>query len=239
MTTAQLYLEMADRLENELQRVPVGSRVPSEHALAARFQVSRPTARAALQELERRLLVRRIQGRGTFRRGRVEYLIAAHRPPSFSDTVRRAGAEPGSRLLSCAVRRAVEQERRHLELGAGSAVWAVERVFTVNGETAAFATSLLPHRPLPGLDAELGDEISLHRALARRYGLTVVRHRYRLGLDVPPPAVADRLAGGDRSPVWLAESVNRTVRGRRIEYARTYLRPDVLDVVFEIEEESP
>ncbi|MFI7614595.1 GntR family transcriptional regulator [Nonomuraea terrae] len=238
MTSTQRYLEMADILEAELAHVPVGAQVPSEHVLAGRFQVSRPAARAALQELERRLLVRRVQGVGTFRRGRVEYVISAHVPPSFSETVRLAGAEPGARLVNCGVRRAVEAERARLGLSAGAAVWAVERVFSVNGEAAAYATSVLPRRPLLNLDRELADDVSLHRVLRRRYGLTVVRARYRISLDVPPPGVAEHLTGGERGPVWLAESVNRAAGGPYVEYARTYLRPDVLDVTFEIEEET-
>ncbi|WP_214319799.1 GntR family transcriptional regulator [Nonomuraea sediminis] len=237
MTSTQRYLEMADVLEAELLHVPVGAQVPSEHVLADRFRVSRPAARAALQELERRLLVRRVQGVGTFRRGRVEYVVSASVPPSFSDTVRMAGAEPGSRLLSCGVRRAVEQERARLCLPTGAAVWSVERVFSVNGEVAAYATSVLPRKPLLNLDRELGDEVSLHRVLRRRYGLTVTRSRYRISLDVPPPGIADHLTGGNRSALWLAESVNRTAGGPPVEYARTYLRPDVLDVAFEIAED--
>lgn len=241
MTSPQRFLDIADALETELQSVPVGSRVPSEHALAARFSVSRPTARAALEELQRRMLVRRVQGLGTFRRGRVDYVIAPDVPPSFTETVRRAGARASVRLRSVSVRRAVEQERRHLGLGVGAAIWVVERLYLVNGEPAGFATGVLPQRRLPGLDRALtipegAATGSLHRLLRRRYGHEVVRARYRLGFEVPPPRVANELTGGDRGPLWLAESTNRVRGGEPIEYARTYLRPDVLNVVFEIGE---
>ncbi|MDF5757075.1 GntR family transcriptional regulator [Spongiactinospora sp. TRM90649] len=237
MTSSHRYLEMAEELESELQHIPVGSRVPSEHALASRFGVSRPTARAALQELERRLLVQRVQGRGTFRRGRLDYVISPAWPPSFSETLRRAGGVPGVRMLSVTVRRAVEQECRRLSLPAASAVWAVERIFTVNGEVAAYATSVLPHRLLPGLDAALTGEPSLATALRRRYGIAVQRMRYRISLASPPQAVADQLTV-DRTPIWLAESVNRCAGGPPVETARTYMRADVLDISFEMEERT-
>lgn len=238
MTRAQRFLDIANEIEGELQGVPVGSRVPSEHALAARFQVSRPTARAALEELQRRMLVRRVQGLGTFRRGRVDYVIGPGVPPSFTETVRRAGARADVQLRSVTVRRAVEQERRHLDQPAGTAIWVVERLYHVNGEPAGFATGVLPQRSLPGLDRTLTEAASLHRLIRRRYGHEVVRARYRLGYEVPPLRVANELTGGDRGPLWLAESTNRIRGGPPIEYARTYLRPDVLNVVFEIEEEN-
>ena len=238
MTTVQqhAYLDIADQLADELASAPIGDPVPSEHALAARFEVSRPTARAALQELERRYLVRRVRGLGTFRRGRITYVISASTPPSFHESVRRAGATATTHLLGCSARRVVDRERRNLCAEAGTAVWVVERLFDVNGETAGFATSVLLHQPLPGLARALADDGSLFTTLQRRYGIRLVRSSYRLSFDVPSQAIADHLTGGDRGPLWLAESVNRSHEGKPIEYSRTYLRPDVLDVVFEMEE---
>jgi DNA-binding GntR family transcriptional regulator len=47
-------------------KYPADSRVPSENQLAARFGVSRVTARQAIQILQREGLVRRIRGSGTY-----------------------------------------------------------------------------------------------------------------------------------------------------------------------------
>lgn len=60
------YLEIADALATELSGQPNGTRAPSEHQVADQFGVGRSAARAALLELERRGLVRRVQGAGTF-----------------------------------------------------------------------------------------------------------------------------------------------------------------------------
>ncbi|HEY3681777.1 MAG TPA: GntR family transcriptional regulator [Streptosporangiaceae bacterium] len=233
---------IADELETELRDVPVGARMPSEHVLAARFAVNRSTARAALGELERRSVVRRVPGFGTFRRGPLTYVVGPHTPPSFSVGVRRGGGRPGHRLVTCVPRRAVALEREHLDLGAGAVVWLVERVFLVNGEPAGFATSVLPHRGLPGLDRALADADSLHAVLRRRYGITTTRAVYRLGWADAPARVAHALGSpedADRGGLWLAESVNRAGGGDRVEYSRTYMRPDILNIVFEMEEPTP
>ncbi len=85
------YLAVSHELELELVNAEAGAPVSSEAELARRYRVSRLTARAALQELERRHLVTRIQGRGTFVLRRLEYRIAPDGPASFTEIVTRAG----------------------------------------------------------------------------------------------------------------------------------------------------
>src|SRR5580692_8252671 len=88
------YAEIVDKLVDDLAGCRPGTRVASEHELAARFAVSRAVAGAALRELESRLLVRRVRGSGTFVNGRIDYVMSADRVPSFSKAVRKMGLEP-------------------------------------------------------------------------------------------------------------------------------------------------
>lgn len=92
--TVQRYQDIADELADELAGLAPGARVPGEHAITRRFGVGRAAARAALQELERRLLVRRVQGAGTFVNRRIDYAISHRRRPSFHHTVAAAGGQP-------------------------------------------------------------------------------------------------------------------------------------------------
>jgi len=64
------YSEILDALRAQLAdgRYPPGARLPSEHQLATRFGVSRPTAGRALRELEAAGLVERRPGSGTYAR---------------------------------------------------------------------------------------------------------------------------------------------------------------------------
>jgi len=63
-----LYHQLAERLCEDIQtgEYPVGARIPSEHALAARYGVGRPTVRQATDVLVRRRLIERRRGAGTF-----------------------------------------------------------------------------------------------------------------------------------------------------------------------------
>lgn len=93
------YLAVADDLARSLAHTQPGARLPSENELAASYGLHRQTARAVLQELERRHLVRRVQGRGTFAATLIDYHVAPGAVPSFTATVAGSGAVPRLSLI--------------------------------------------------------------------------------------------------------------------------------------------
>src|SRR5262245_20838367 len=115
--SAPTYLRLADDLQAlALERRP-GEPLPSEHELCERYHVSRLTARAALQELERRHLVRRVRGSGTYAARRIDYHVRASMAPSWTETVRQAGAEPSQVVLGAGLVEPPEPVRHALGLG--------------------------------------------------------------------------------------------------------------------------
>ena len=63
-----LYYQLADELAEEIRtgRHSPGARIPSEHQLAARYGLGRPTVRQATEVLVRRRVLERRRGAGTF-----------------------------------------------------------------------------------------------------------------------------------------------------------------------------
>ncbi len=63
-----LYQQLADRLTAAIRAgdYPVGERIPSEHTLAQRYGIGRPTVRQATELLVRRGMLARRRGAGTF-----------------------------------------------------------------------------------------------------------------------------------------------------------------------------
>ena len=61
-----LYLQLVDRLRQEIAGKPPGQRIDSEAVLAERFAVSRFTVTRAIEILVDEGLVRRKQGLGSF-----------------------------------------------------------------------------------------------------------------------------------------------------------------------------
>lgn len=237
MAAVPAYLALADELGDRITSMPPGQRLPSEHELATARHVNRLTARAALQELERRHLVRRIQGAGTFVAHRIEYRVGPGSSPSLTETVAAAGVTVVQHNLRTRTVRPPAPIRDALELPAGGRAVVVERAAEVDGMPVSCSTTWLAADLVPGLARAVPPTGSLFRVLVERFGLHPQRVWSRAELELPPHAVAERLALDGRPPTWWMESGNRVGGGQRmLEISRSWLRADVFRVVLELGE---
>jgi DNA-binding GntR family transcriptional regulator len=234
------YLEIADRLATELAGSPPGTRVASEPELASRFGVGRAAARSALQELERRLLVRRVQGAGTFVNSRLDYVISRSRPPSWHATVEAAGATP--RSLVKAVDRAglPATTAERLELAPGAMAHRVVREFYLDEVLATWTEEWVPVEVVPDLDTALQVVDSIDAVLRQMGRVDPVRAWFRVSLEMPPARVLRELGIGASCPVYLGESLSRdAATGRALMSSAAWTRADAVRVIVELTEPMP
>ena len=235
MAAVRSYLALSRQLEQELATAAPGDLVASENDLAHRFRVSRLTARAALQELERRHLVRRVQGRGTFVARRLDYKVSSDGPASFTEIVREAGGEPLTTTDAVVVRPATALERRHLALPARSKVVELRRRRWLGAEPVGVGTSVLPVSVVPDFAARYEDGASLYGVLAETYGLEPRRSWFRCEVSTAPEDVADELELRGRPELFHNQGRLDSRRlGIPIEVNDGWLRTDVFNVVIEI-----
>lgn len=229
------YLSLADELERVVSAAAPGTRVASEYELVDSHAVSRLTARAALQELERRHLVRRVRGAGTFVARRIEYHIGTDMVPSWSATVRRAGGVPRNDILSIATVRAPAEVCRALELPTGARATTMTRLGWVDGDVASMSTTFLPADLVPDLAEVLPTGGSLFEVLQEHYGLGPERSWSDAQLDTVPADVAGQLGFEGRPQAWSLRSCNRCrIVDRPVELAHSWMRADVFRVVFQL-----
>lgn len=245
------YLDLADDLARRLRRASAGSRVPSEHELAAAHDVSRPTARAALQELERRYLVRRVRGAGTFVHQRIDYVIGPDTPPSWSEAMLAAGHQPTSRIEKRRCHTAGSALRVRLEIPTDGIrrVTSLVRSTYLDGHASGLSTSHVPEDLAPDLSARLADtaghrsarrrskggHVSLYHMLKDGYGLEPVRTWTTASLEIPPSDIAARIGLEAPEPTWFVQSVNRDrTTWRPVEHTQSWLRADMYRVVLEL-----
>lgn len=234
------YLVIADKLAEQVARWPSGTRVPSEPELSAAEGISRLTARAAVQELERRQLVRRRRGAGTFVSKMVDYNITAHLVPSWSASVRSQGATPAIRTESIASVPARPEVAAALGMTAGSPVLRLSRLRYVDDELAACADSYLPEDLVPDLATRLAPDGSLFDVLDRHYGLGPIRGWTKLGLQAAPGQIAERLRLRGKPPLIMLESrADSQTADRPIDLTHSWLRPEIFRVTVEMGAPAP
>lgn len=177
-----LYIQAEEILTRHIAEGlwPPGAALPSEPDLADLLGVSHGTVRKALAALERRRLIERRQGRGTF--------VAAHTSERalfhFFRVVDLAGRKtaPTSLVLDCRSGAATAEEAACLHLQEGEGVHRIRRLRSIGEvspilERILLPVALFPEFRLPVLK-QMSDEIYV--LYQRDFGVTIARAEERL-----------------------------------------------------------
>ena len=212
-------------LEHLLADADPHTRLPTERELAGELDVSRPTVRQALANLEADGLVYRVQGAGTFAADR--RISKTIELTSFSEDMRARGVVPGSRTVVGEIVAAGPRVGPALDVPPASDVVHLERVRTADGRPVCHEDVWLPG----WLGSELLDEVattSLYDALDRR-GAQVDRAEQTIAATVLDPRTADLLEAPHHSAALHVTRTSYDVRGRVVEHAVTTYRGDRYD----------
>src|SRR5215470_15603958 len=132
-----------------IERLGVGTAIPSERQLSADLGVSRLTVRAALDELTREGYLVRRRGSGTYvQQPKIAQELTM---TSFSEDMRRRGMTPASRTLSLTQELAGARLGRLLHVSPSEEILVIKRLRLADGETMAIETLHIPKRLVPGL----------------------------------------------------------------------------------------
>jgi DNA-binding GntR family transcriptional regulator len=230
------YTEIVNTLTGDLAGRAVGTRIASEHEIAARFGVSRAAARSAIQELENRLLVRRVRGSGTFVNHPIDYVISADRPPSWHQTILDAGATPRRVVREIRSESLSQELAERLERPAGSPAHLLIRQNYVNDLLAGWSHEWIPNDVYPdGADIAVYAVESLHLILRQMARVEPVRAWCRVSMGLPPPNVAAGLEIEPSRHAWLVESMSRDGRnGRPVMCSSGWMRTEIIRVIVEL-----
>ncbi|MGW3954582.1 GntR family transcriptional regulator [Streptomyces sp. NPDC004752] len=233
MATAT-YLRLADELADAMKDAPPGTRLPSENELAAQHQVSRLTSRMALEELQRRHLVSRTRGSGTYVARRLEYTVSDKGSPSWTETVKQAGGKPEISVLSVETMHAPASLRETLRLTENTQVVKLVRLGKIDGIPANYNTMYFPADLAPGFSDLLSNGGSTHKLMVA-LGFAPRRLWMSAELEVVDEEAGRHLLLDGRPLVWRFRScLVDTKTGRRVETADGWTRPDVLRVKYEL-----
>jgi GntR family transcriptional regulator len=165
------YYQIEQVILEQIQKklIQPGAQLPSEAELAQQYQVSRITAKRALDDLVHQGWAFRQQGRGTFvAQARIREISGFR---SFSEDIQARGLIPSSRVLFF---KEVEPDTTTLDklhLLEGEQAYMLKRLRLADGDPVAVEVAYIPCKLCPGL---LGEDLSagsLFSILKTKYSL--------------------------------------------------------------------
>ena len=214
-----------------IERLGVGTAIPSERQLSADLGVSRLTVRAALDELAREGYLVRRRGSGTYvQQPKISQELTI---TSFSEDMRRRGMVPGSRTLSMTTALAGAQLGRFLQVSPSEKILVIKRLRLADGETMAIETLHLPEKLVPGLQAKdlTGSFYSL---LHERYGISIASGTQAIEPTVTDEEESEALGVPLHSPAFLFERTSADAHDRTVEFVHSVYRGDRYRIVTEL-----
>jgi GntR family transcriptional regulator len=213
------YLQIAEALRRDLRGE--GERIESEHQLCARFDVSRPTIRQALDVLVQEGRLYRHAGRGTFstpspggdRRLRVI--------GTLGDMI-ALGDETWFKIESRETLRLPPNIAQALRLPPGSSAYQI--IGVRHGDSGPFqhVTTYVPPVIGRALESEDLSKTSILGTIERHVGVPVKHMEQVVDAALAPRRVAELLQIRPRSPILAFERTYFAVGGEAVEHAITY-----------------
>jgi GntR family transcriptional regulator len=217
------YYRIKESILGLVEGLAPGTLIPTERALAQRYDTSRTTIRQAIAELVAEGVLDRTQGRGTF--VAPPKLTYVRQLTSFSDDAREQGRDVSSTILGVDRVAVPAAAAARLNLAPDALVHRVERVRLVDGEPLAHEVALLPGE-LPGLHRHLRRLGSLYAVLRQVYGIELADVEDTVETALAGPDEVRLLDTEIGTPLLVVHRLAHDLSGRPVELTRSAFRGD-------------
>ncbi|MGW7027194.1 GntR family transcriptional regulator [Streptomyces xanthophaeus] len=206
-----------------------GDAIPSERILCVQLGVSRPTLRAAVDELVAAGVLIREHGRGVF--VAPEKITQELVPGRHSLSVPRASGAWASRLLEFTTVPAGARVGRRLSLSPAAQIVYVARLRLVDGHPMAIEHLHIPAALVPGLTSRELEHGDLYEHLRTHHDVHVNEATQTIEPTVATRSEAELLEVPELSPALLFERLTTDTAGRPVEYVHSLYRGDRYRIV--------
>jgi GntR family transcriptional regulator len=213
------YLQIADAIRRDLRGE--GERIPSEHRLCAKFKVSRPTIRQALDVLVQEGRLYRHAGRGTFSTAEAGSGSNLRVIGSIADMI-ALGDETWFKLVSRDVAPAAANIAQALRLPPSSSAYRVVGVRHADTGPFAHVTAWLPTSVGVALSDEDVSNTSLLGVIERHLGVPLKFMEQSVEAVLAPRQIAELLNLRPRTPLLFFERTYFAAGGEPVEHVFTY-----------------
>ncbi|MFF9408037.1 GntR family transcriptional regulator [Streptomyces anandii] len=210
-----------------------GDAIPSERTLCAQLGVSRPTLRAAVDQLVVAGLLVREHGRGMFVAG--EKITQELSPSRESFSLPQAAGVWTSRLLAFRTVQAGARVGRRLRISPAAGIRYIARVRLVDGSPMAIEYLHVPVDLVPDLTEDELERGDLYEHLRERHGVQVSEAQQSIEPTVVTRSEGELLGVPELSPALLFERLTSDTHDRPVEYVHSVYRGDRYRIVSRLE----
>ena len=209
----------------------IGEQIPTEYELCKMFQVGRMTVNKAINNLERRNLIKRISGKGSFVIRRVSRSVTAL--GSFTKDMERVGMKASSKLIEfrLATGKDFPEEAYELALKPEDGILFFRRTRYGDNITIAVSETFLVEKCFPNfnpsiLDGSLDEYMASQGYTTEEFSISIEaimaqkEHKIYLGLPL-----------NEEAPL-LKSTTKRYFQGNPYEYTRTFYISEHFEYTF-------
>lgn len=225
-----LYMQVARKLMQDLRdgRYHADQALPAERLLSEQLDISRVTARKAIDQLVEQGLVVRKRGSGNYVAPRIEQPLA--QLSSFSEQLRQRGYSAQSQWLRRALSVPTSEEQQALGIEAGAKVARMERLRLAEGAVMSYETCIVPASVLPKPEA-VRDSLYEYLGRSGRQPVRAIQKIRAVNASADLAAKLDVPAG---RAVLLITRTGYDAAGVTVELTQSWCRSDHYDFIAEM-----
>lgn len=222
-----LYLQLVDQLEMEIRNSMLANdKLSSERELTKIYGVSRITVRLALQELEKRGLVYKKHGKGTYVSEITNSAVDLSAAYSFTDQMKKLGKVPQTKILSFRLIEAPESIAQQMQIAPGELIFEIERLRIANDTPMMIERSYVPHTLFDGLTEEMLSVHPLYELFQLQFSQTIRLAEEEFYASIALDNEAELLGIRSGSPVLHLLRKTFNTKNIVIEYTFSIARAD-------------
>lgn len=231
--SSPIYMQLARRLAQLIREshYKPDEALPSERLLAETLNVSRVTARSAIDQLVSQGMIVRRRGSGNYIAPMLEQPLS--QLTSFSEELLRRGYTPSSRWLERKIDVAMTDEQLSLGLSTGEKVVRLERLRLADNVIMAYEVSVLP-QSIVADPMLIGNSLYEYLDSVQQTPVRALQHIRALNAQ---PRLAEQLGIPDRQAVLFITRIGYLESGQAVELTHSYCRSDYYDFVAEMRRE--
>jgi len=220
----QLKEFIIEKIDNQTWKP--GEKIYSENQLFEMFNVSRNTAKKAIEDLVQEGTLYRIQGKGTFvSHPKIEQSLSGFY--SFSQVLKEKGLHPKDIVLQVKTEEASHQVAKALQINKGDEVVILQRLRCANGEPIILESSFLPKVIIDDITKleQVGDT-ALYDILREEFNIVVNSAKETFEPILIREEEEEHLEVKVGSPALLLERIAYDPSKQPVEFCKSIVRGD-------------